>query len=348
MKNSTFYHAADAVLLSSPSTLFYLSGVANSDAIMLIVGRERIYITDRRYEEMAYKRLKDIRIEITCQGESYLKRAIAIARDNGVHSLAIEETHLVAKDYIELTAVFDDIKYISSDIIAARRAKTTQEIARVTAAQHITDVVFFELLDYIKAGVSERDCAHFIQQRYAKYGATPAFDTIVAFSENASLPHAVPTDRELRAGDSILIDCGAKLEGYCSDMTRTFCYKECSEQFERIYNIVLATQEEALRAINPGVLCADVDMVARKVFEDAGYLDNFKHSLGHGVGIDIHEAPYLSPTSLDTLAVGDVVTVEPGLYLDNNIGVRIEDMVFLTEIASENLTKAPKQLIIVK
>ncbi len=334
-------------ILSSPSTLFYLSGLSNQDA-MIFAGKDGMhYITDRRYEEVTYTNLKDMEIDIVNQGESYLDRAIRLAKDRGLLQVAIEEDHLVAKDYLTVSRQFERVDFVSTAIKNARRRKANDEVAKIAAAQAITDKVYEEFLAFVKAGVTEIDCANFVKNRFFSYGAVEAFDTIVAFSENASLPHAVPSLRPLKIGDSILIDFGAKLDGYCSDMTRTFCYKKCTDEFRQLYDVVLNAQLRAIDAIDVGVCANDVDKVARDYFGSLGYDARFKHSLGHGVGIDIHEVPYMSSSSCDVLDVGDVVTVEPGLYFDGKMGIRIEDMIILREIGVENLTNSSKELIII-
>jgi Xaa-Pro aminopeptidase len=227
-----------------------------------------------------------------------------------------------------------------------RECKEPREIEAIRTAQRLSESVFRETLSLIREGVEEREIAWEIDYRLRKLGGErSSFDTIVAFGPNASKPHAAPSDRKLRPGDFVLIDMGTVVEGYASDMTRTLVFGKADARQREVYRAVLAAQEAVLERISSGMECADVDRIARDVLRNAGFKKEFIHSLGHGVGLEVHESPRLSRTSKAVLRNGSVVTVEPGVYIPGWGGVRIEDMVLVTERDCENLTEVEKELV---
>jgi Xaa-Pro aminopeptidase len=217
----------------------------------------------------------------------------------------------------------------------------------MAAAAELADDVFRWALEQGLAGRTERDVARATEARIRELGAEPSFPPIVAAGENGALPHAEPGEREIGRGELVVFDMGAQLDGYCSDGTRTFATGEPGEEARRVYGIVLEAQLAALEAIEAGVKGEDVDAVARKAIDAAGYGEHFGHGLGHGVGLEVHEAPRLSLRSDDVLAAGEVVTVEPGIYLPGRLGVRIEDLVVVTDGGLRNLSSLPKDLQLV-
>jgi len=223
--------------------------------------------------------------------------------------------------------------------------KDEEELKAIQHACDITCEAFEYICTYIKPGMTERQVQLALDYKMLELGAQDmAFSTIVASGENGSLPHAVPGDRVIKSGDLVTMDFGAKVDGYCSDMTRTVAVGEPSDKLREIYGIVLRAQEAAQAALAPGKNCADMDKIARDIIAEAGYGECFGHSLGHGVGIDIHEEPRLSSRSTDVLAPGHIVTVEPGIYVPGLGGVRIENTCVITDDGYKALCSASKEL----
>ena len=227
--------------------------------------------------------------------------------------------------------------------------KTEEEISKIKTAQAITHKVFLGALAKIKAGITELELVAEINADFIKSGAEEtAFDTIVAFGGNTADVHHVPTDRELAKNELVMIDLGAKKDGYCSDMTRTFCYGAPSTEITKVYNAVLEAQQRTLRYLKAGMTGKEADAIAREYLRACGYDKEFCHTLGHGVGVVVHEQPRLANYCDEVLAENMVVTVEPGVYIEGFGGVRIEDMVVIKKDGIENLTECDKKLIIQK
>ena len=228
-----------------------------------------------------------------------------------------------------------------------RRVKDEGELAAIEEASKLADEVWRWSLERGLSGCSEREVARAAEARIRELGGDPSFPAIVAAGPDGALPHAEPGEREIGQGELVVFDMGAQLDGYCSDGTRTFATGEPGEEARQVYGIVLEAQLAALEAVKAGVKGEDVDAVARKMIDAAGYGEHFGHGLGHGVGLEVHEAPRLSLRSDDVLAAGEVVTVEPGIYLPGKLGVRIEDFVVVTEEGLRNLSSLPKDLQLV-
>jgi Xaa-Pro aminopeptidase len=229
-----------------------------------------------------------------------------------------------------------------------RRVKDEAELAAIAAAAELADDVWRRALEDGLTGRSERDVAAAAEARMRELGAEPSFPAIVAAGPNGALPHAEPGEREIGHGELVVFDMGAKLEGYCSDGTRTFATGEPGEAAREVYELVLEAQEAALAAVRAGARGEDVDAVARDRIAAAGHGERFGHGLGHGVGLEVHEEPRVSQRSEDVLAAGEVVTIEPGVYLPGELGVRIEDLVVVAEDGHRNLSGLPKALQIVE
>ena len=218
---------------------------------------------------------------------------------------------------------------------------------KIIKAQRIAEAAFEHILTFIKEGVTEKEVALELDYYMLSHGADGlSFETIAVSGKNSSKPHGVPSDKKIEKGDFVTMDFGAVVEGYHSDMTRTVAVGFVTDEQKNVYETVLKAQEAAQAAASSGVCCADVDKAARDVIENAGYGEYFNHSTGHGVGVEIHEYPRLSTVCKAILSVGNVVTDEPGIYIPEKFGVRIEDMLLITENGCENLTRAPKELII--
>ena len=227
-----------------------------------------------------------------------------------------------------------------------RERKRPGEIEAMRKAQRIAEQAFREVLPLVREGVEERELALEVDYRLRGLGGErSAFDTIVASGPNTSRPHAIPSNRKIAGGDLVLFDLGTVVDGYASDMTRTVVLGKADARQRQVYHTVLEAQENALAGITAGMKCADADQLARQVIERAGFGKEFVHTLGHGVGLEVHESPRLSSRSEAVLQPGTVVTVEPGIYLPDWGGIRIEDMVVVTESGCDNLTEAPKELM---
>ena len=324
----------------------WLTGFAGTSGLALVSADERLFVTDFRYLERARAVLPSS-FELI-EAERHIVDAIASRLAGRVgfdpRTTSVRERrrlHEQAPDGVALVEVEGVVEEL-------RRVKDEREIDAIAAACELTDVVYSELEGAGLRGRTEIEVGLWIEGRMRELGASgPAFAPIVAAGPNGALPHAVPSERPIGAAELVVIDIGAVLDGYCSDCTRTYASGSLGEQEAEVYEIVLAGQLAGLEAVRAGASGRAVDTVARDVIAEAGYGEAFGHGLGHGVGIAVHESPRLSKRSEDVLVVGDVVTVEPGVYLPGRFGVRIEDLVVVTERGYRNLSTRPKQLTVV-
>ncbi len=340
----------DAIIVSSELNIRYLSDLNYTDGYLL-VGAERAYLlADFRYIEVAKNTVKNF--DVIMPEHGMLPCLAELIGENKWTNIGIEEASVSCADFARFESVMPkEAKLVhgASAMLSKQRAvKLPYEIERMDAAQRITDAAFTHILSYIRPDVTERDVAlelEFFMRRMGAEGT--AFETIAVSGPASSLPHGEPSDIKLRAG-FLTMDFGAKYMGYCSDMTRTVVIGKADEDIKKVYNTVLEAQLTALAGIRGGVGCRAGDELARKVIRDAGYAKAFGHSLGHGVGVFVHENPRLSPgvPEGEVLIVGNVVTVEPGIYLAGKYGCRIEDMIAINEDGSlHNFTHSPKELI---
>jgi len=335
-----------AALIESSVNRRYFTGFVSSFGQLLVMQDHAVFLTDSRYIEAAQAAIKTCPVEETKAG-----RLRDLCKQHGMKKLLLEgETSLERARALQesIPAVYFDLraKRLDALINHLRMRKSQAEIESITRAQRIAEAAFAHILDKIAPGITERELALELDYTMLRNGAEAlSFETIVVAGENGSKPHGVPGDRKLQRGDLITFDFGAVVDGYHSDMTRTIALGKPSEQQREIYELVLAAQLAALAAIKPGAACKAVDAAARDVIKAAGHGEHFRHGTGHGVGLEIHEEPRLAPTSKDVLKPGMVVTVEPGVYLPGACGVRIEDMVVITETGYENLTKTTKERI---
>lgn len=339
----------DCVLIVSPENRRYFTDFPSSDGY-LIVGKEKaVFITDSRYFEAAKN--KATSCEVILQSRSMTQIADIIS-DMGAKSVALEAGRTTLLEYSRLCEYLSDFEIISDSrldeiISSLRSVKSFTEVESIKSAQKIAESAFEHVLGFIKTGVTEKEIALELDYFMLKNGAEAlSFDTIAICGKNTSMPHGVPSDARVENGHFVTMDFGAVVNGYHSDMTRTVAVGAVSDMQKNVYSTVLNAQEAALEFIRAGVSCFDADKTARDVIAAAGYGEFFGHSLGHSVGIEIHELPNLSPASKNTLRAGNVVTVEPGIYLPSKFGVRIEDMVLVADGGSINLTHADKQLVI--
>ena len=331
---------ADNLIILLPSDTLYLSGYSSSNCQIIITKSKSYFLTDMRYFLEATQRLSD-NFEVLCQDLN----SSAGLLDKGTVGF---ESDISYRQYEDLLRLVGDRSLIdvSDKISMLRDIKTDQEIESIKAAQAVTELAFSEALKFIKPGISEIELAAYIEYIMKKNGCELAFDSIVAFGEHTASPHAHRSHKVLQNGDFITMDIGAKYNGYCSDMTRTVGYGQISARQAEVYDRVLNAQNLALDNLKAGMKGKDGDKIARDYFAKYDLEKYFSHSLGHGVGIDIHEGVGLTPREERSLQENMIVTVEPGLYIDGEFGVRIEDMVQIKESSVNNLTNADKKLII--
>ena len=344
-------HNVDAIITIAPSNIRYSTGYLADYCYAITTRVSQYYCTDGRFTIEAKRDLSSDWevVEITPATATRVITSILSADKVGRVAYDSDVMHSEYLFIERLLTSFESID-ITITMTKSRSVKTASEISLIVKAQRIAEKSLVELKTYIKEGVSEREIAarlDYIMRINGSDGVS--FDTIVAFGENSAIAHAKPSDRQLKHGDIILIDFGAKCEGYCSDMTRCFVFGECSEYIRRIYKCVLGANEIAIGAIRSGMPCAEADRIARNYIEVFGYGESFTHSLGHGVGVDIHEAPYLSSRAdrSDVLEDNMLVTIEPGIYVEGLGGIRIEDMIVVRGAIAVNLTTSNKKLEII-
>ena len=343
----------DAMLVVNPSNRQYLSCFTGSAGILYISKERQMLLTDFRYIEQATEQCPDYTV-VNHQSKGILPLIKGYMAEEDVKTLAIESDSVTYAQYEQYKVAFgeDLIQGTQKMVESLRRVKDADEIAKLKKAEAIGDIAFTHIIDFIKEnyrkGVTENQIALELEVVMRHNGAQgTSFSSIVAAGAKSSLPHAVPEDVQLKEGDFLVMDYGCKYKGYCSDMTRTIVIGEPTEKHLDIYNTVLFANEEALKAIKPGKTGREIDAIARDIIKDKGYGEYFGHGLGHSVGLDIHEDPRLSHIDNSVLEEGMVVTVEPGIYIPDFGGVRIEDLVVLTKDGIENLTSSTKKLIII-
>ena len=339
----------DGAIISSELNQRYLSGLSFSDGYILVTQNDGYLITDSRYIEIAKRTVTHLNVILATRPMTEILSDII--KENKIKHVGVEENEISLADYERFRSAFEECEVISgiSEIMKELRAvKSPDEIALIDKAQKITDAAFSHILEFITPNMTEKDIALELEFFMRKNGAEGlAFDTIAVSGASSSLPHGVPSDEKLKKG-FLTMDFGAKFEGYCSDMTRTVCIGKADEEMKLVYNTVLSAQRHALENIKVGMPCRDADALARDIIREAGYGTNFGHSLGHGVGMFIHEFPRLAPSADEKsrLKAGHVVTVEPGIYLEGKFGCRIEDMIAIKDDGSvHNFTKSRKDLI---
>ncbi len=336
----------EALLLGSQYNRQYISGFSGSSGYVLITASKSILLTDFRYTVQAASQAAGF--EIVEHGTSPLQNVLELLKGEGLSSLAFEQDHVTYAEYLSWSKTLEGIKLVPAAGLVEnlRMFKDEAELAIMQEAAVLADRTFKHICGIIAPGISENDVALEMEVFMRSNGATSSsFDTIVASGERSALPHGVASDRIIGNNEFVKLDFGAYYKGYCSDITRTVVVGKPSDKHLEIYNIVLEAQLHALDHIKPGMTGMEADALARDVIVKYGYGDNFGHSTGHGLGMEVHEAPRLSRLSDTILTPGMVVTVEPGIYLPGFGGVRIEDDIVITESGIKILTSSPKELI---
>lgn len=330
-----------AILVHSPPNVHYLTGFRGEGQLVVTADRA-VVASDTRYKLEAESLPEGI--ECVFHPDGHFAGSVEALQQAAPPVVAFETESLVHARYAELGEKLPDstLQPVKRWVEDLRVLKDEGEIALIREAARRVDEALAVFIARLEPGRSERELALELEIELVRAGTEKSFAIIMASGPSAAAPHAVPGERLLQDGDLLKIDVGGKFENYCSDLTRTYCLGEGSERFAEVYGAVLAAQEAALAAAGPGVGGAELDQVAREVIVAAGHGEHFTHGLGHGVGLQVHEAPRVSSRSEDTLAPGMVVTIEPGIYLPGWGGVRIEDMVLITESGCELLTHAPK------
>jgi Xaa-Pro aminopeptidase len=334
----------DRLLVTDLLNVRYLTGFTGTNGACICGPGVRVFLTDFRYTERAEAEVEGW--ETVTVTADWLK-GIAEHLEGKV---GFEDDHMAVRVFEKLKEkAGEGVELLAAggSVEGLRRVKDAEELAKIREASKLADEVWAWSLERGLAGRAEREVAAAAEARIRELGGEPSFPAIVAAGPNGALPHAEPGAREIGRGELVVFDMGARVDGYCSDGTRTFATGDPGEEGRGVYETVLAAQLASLEAVRPGAKGEDVDAVARRIIEEAGHGDAFGHGLGHGVGLEVHEAPRLSPRSDDVLAPGEVVTVEPGVYLPGRLGVRIEDFVVVAEDGSENLSTLPKDLQIV-
>jgi Xaa-Pro aminopeptidase len=337
----------DAILISQPQNRRYLSGFSGSAGLLVITAERAVIATDFRYYEQVGREAPDFELaKIQSRAADLLPELLA---DLGVKRLGFESQHLTVEQLNSLSKATEGVAWLPLEdtVERIRAVKDEDEIGALRRSAALTDEAFAHMLDVIEPGMSEREAAWEIEAYMRSHGASKvAFDLIVAAGSDGALPHAQPGDQTIQAGMPVVVDIGCVLDDYCSDMTRTFCLGEPSPRYLEVWNVVLEAQEAAEARLRAGTSGVEIDAAARDLIVEAGYGDYFGHGLGHGVGLAVHEAPRASRLSEDTFEAGMSLTVEPGIYLPGEFGVRIEDLVIIGEDGIQILTNTAKRPVV--
>jgi Xaa-Pro aminopeptidase len=334
------------MLITRMPNLTYLTGFTGSNAQLLITETEAVFLTDSRYEEQARREVPDLR-RITYYPE-FVPMFGDVCNDLGAHRVAFEAAGVTYRLYQKLADAGTVELVPAGEVVERLRwVKEAEELSLIERAQDLTDEAYERTTAKLAPGMTEKEVALELEHAMREGGADGiAFDSIVAFGENAAEPHHRPNDRALATGEIVKLDFGCVVGGYHSDMTRTVAFGEPDPELREVHDVVLQAHRAGVEALRPGVTGGGADMAAREVIREAGYGDRFGHSLGHGVGLEVHEGPGLRRSSTDVIPQGSVVTVEPGIYLPGTGGIRIEDMVVVETDGARPLPRSPHELVV--
>lgn len=338
----------EALYITNLTNIRYLCGFTGSNAFLLVGADGTWFLSDGRYKTQASQEVESAEVEIYATNDLHEQAFKKILAAVGANKIGFESEHFTVAGLESQRPWFGETELIATKGLVSdlRRVKEPDELALIRTAAEMADAGLAYILEKVTPGITERELALDLEFFMRREGAEDtSFDPIVAAAERSALPHAHPTDRPVESGRFLLFDLGCRYLGYCSDLTRTVVVGKADEKHREVYELVLRAQQAGLDAVKPGSAGVDVDRASREVFDAAGVGEAFGHGLGHGVGLDIHEAPTLSKSSQDTLAAGEVVTVEPGIYFPELGGVRIEDLVVVTADGAETLSKSGKELM---
>lgn len=341
---------ADAMLLMNEANMHYLCGFSPSEgAVVIFKDGSAYHLVDSRYTESAINHSKETGLEVI-EIDQPMSMCIAILiGEHCANSVMFEDKTISLLSYENIKEQLDDTALIplGNALMLCRNCKEAEEIVYMKKANEIAEKAFLELLNDVKPGKTEKELAARFDYLMALGGSDGvSFDTILLTGAHTSMPHGVPSDKVVQDGDFVLFDFGATYNGYHSDMTRTVAVGHASEEMKEMYDLVLQAQLAGIKALNDGVRCADVYNAANDVLKAKGMDKYFRHGLGHGVGLEIHEGYSSSPRSNDTYCVGNVTSVEPGIYIPDKFGIRIEDVCYISPHGRENLSNITKNLII--
>lgn len=340
---------ADALLLCDEANMHYICGFSPSEGRILITKGNSYHLVDSRYTETALQHSKENGLTVIEISKSFDEHTAELVKENGVKVLVFEDQTLSYRTHKGLCQKLDSVELteLGDLLMRERNRKEVQEIIYMKQANAIAEKAFLELLNHIKAGKTEKELASYFDYLMAKYGSDGvSFNTILLTGAHTSMPHGVPDDRAIQNGDFVLFDFGATYKGYHSDMTRTVCAGTPTDEMKAAYDLVLRAQLAGIKALGDGVKCSDVYKAAYNVLEEKNMAEYFRHSLGHGVGLEIHEGFNASPKSIDTYETGNVTSIEPGIYIPDKFGIRIEDVCYLSPKGRENLSTVTKKLIL--
>lgn len=335
----------DIALVTDEKERLYCLGFHSTAGYVILTKKEKIFVVDGRYVEAAKKALLPKGIEVIL-GSDY-SALVSYAKENGVKTIAIDFTKTTLSEYAALEKLGFSYTDASEEIRREMSVKTEEELGYLKKACEIAEKAWKAVLPEIRLGMTERELANKLEYNFKKYGASgTSFDTIVAFGKNAAVPHHETGDTKLKENECVLMDFGCLYKGYCSDMTRTMFFGKPDEKFLHAYLAVLTAHLKAAEGIRAGITGKEADKIARDVLESLGYGKYFTHSLGHGIGVNIHEFPTLSPKSEWTLEDDMVFSNEPGVYVNGKFGIRIEDSCYLSGGKYHTFMKDDKSLIV--
>ncbi len=340
----------ECALFFSTVTRQYLTGFRSSDGTLFVTGREAKLYLDSRYFEMATIKQREGKIPAFLQilPAQFSKEFAQVAEEGVIQKALFEEKRLTVSQLQNLEKTYPKICFspLGNRVDDMRAIKTEDEICYLKEAQSLAEEAFLYILPRLEAGRTELSVAAELEYYMKLHGASgPSFGTICVSGARTSLPHGTPSENKLEKGAFVTMDFGCVVDGYCADMTRTVCIGKASEPMRQVYHTVLKAQMDAISQVRAGVTGKEVDAVARKVISDAGFGEYFGHSTGHGIGLEVHEAPSFAPRFEGVIPAGAVLSVEPGIYLPGKFGVRIEDLVVVREGGCENLNSTTKELL---
>lgn len=346
IRNELIARNLDAIVLTDEKNRRYATGFHSTAGALYISAQQAVFFTDFRYIEAARSCIHDAQVRELTTGHSYAGAVNELIAADHVQTIALEDDCLTYADYVRWSNNLHAKVIGQNDLMnELRTVKCADELDKIIHAQRIAEQALDNILDEIRPGVTEREIAARLTYLMLHYGAeNMSFDPIVVSGANSSKPHGVPSDKPIEPGDFITMDFGCIYEGYCSDMTRTVAVGHATDEMCQVYETVLAAQQAGIQVARAGVTGKAVDAAAREIIVNAGFGDYFGHGFGHGVGLLIHEAPTASTRNEKPLPAGSVLTAEPGIYLPGKFGVRIEDMLYLTDTGNQNLTHASKSL----
>ena len=339
----------NSFLITNDKNIYYFTGLWDSNGYLLVTENNAYLLVDFRYGEVAEKTVTSANVIVF---DSFFDALNKLAKENDINSCYFETNHMTVSQFKEFAEKLNfslfDSNILDNVIEEMRIIKDSKEYTLMKKAQEITEQAYYNIIPLMKEGTTEREVSVALEHQMKLLGADDiSFDLITITGEKTSLPHGVPSDKKIKTGDFFTLDIGATYKGYHSDMTRTVCICEPSEEMKKVYGIVLEAHNLALASVKPGVKCSEIDKIARDYIYENGYKGCFGHATGHGVGLDIHEKPTVGPKCDTILKQGMVITIEPGIYLKDKFGVRIEDTVIVTENGYKTFATIPKELTII-